>query len=157
MSISTGSGGRKIRSFNEINITPLTDIFLVLLIMMMVLAPMFQQNDRKITVPKIISGAPMEEQAITVEVSKEGQLKLDGKVLSDSQLVPALKQYVTNNPKLGIVVRADKEAKGDPVMKVFDAASIAGFQKLTVAGEPEKEERLKQRIKGDASAETEVP
>ena len=43
-------------SFNEINITPLTDIFLVLLIIMMVIAPTFQSNDSSIKMPEINSG-----------------------------------------------------------------------------------------------------
>ena len=141
MSFSSSGGGRQIRTFNEINITPLTDIFLVLLIIMMFMAPMFQQNNKNITVPKINAGAPMEEQAITVEITEDGDVQMDGKVIPKGELVAALKAQTKGNSDMGIVVRADAKAKGDPVMTVFDAASQAGFKRLTIAGEPLKEKK----------------
>ena len=49
-------GSKKGKLFTEINITPLTDIFLVLLIIMMVVAPSFQSMDNAITIPEINSG-----------------------------------------------------------------------------------------------------
>ena len=48
-------------TFNEINITPLTDIFLVLLIIMMVIAPSFQSMDNNIKMPEVNSGVAVEE------------------------------------------------------------------------------------------------
>ena len=140
MAFSTGGGGRTLRTFNEINITPLTDIFLVLLIIMMFLAPMFQQNNKNITVPKINAGAPIEEQAVTVEVSEDGKIQLDGKIVPQGELVAALKARTKGNTEMSLIVRADAKAKGDPVMSVFDASSQAGFKRLTIAGEPLKQE-----------------
>ena len=70
MAISTSgnTSGKKI--FNEINITPLTDIFLVLLIIMMVVAPMFQAIDQDITLPSINSGLSVDDKEVTVAVTK---------------------------------------------------------------------------------------
>ena len=61
-------------TFNEINITPLTDIFLVLLIIMMVVAPTFQSNDSSINVPEINSGVSIEQKNATVSVTKDGNI-----------------------------------------------------------------------------------
>ena len=72
------SKSKKRAVFSEINITPLTDIFLVLLIIMMVVAPMFQSNVEGITVPEINSGITVEEKAATVAITKEGAIFLNG-------------------------------------------------------------------------------
>ena len=138
MSFSSGGGGRKIRSFNEINVTPLTDIFLVLLIIMMVIAPMFQETNKDIKIPTLKNGHPSEDESVTVEVTKDGQIMLDGKHFEENTLVTALKPYTKANKDITLTLRADGDATGDPVMKVFDAASQAGFKKLIIAGEPEK-------------------
>ena len=64
--------GRK-KTFNEINITPLTDIFLVLLIIMMVIAPSFQSMDNNIEMPKINSGIAIEQKNAMVSITKNGE------------------------------------------------------------------------------------
>ena len=69
MGIKTG----KKALFTEINITPLTDIFLVLLIIMMVVAPTFQSVDNSISVPEVNSGTAIEQGKVTVSVTKDGQ------------------------------------------------------------------------------------
>ena len=63
MSIKTAKG--KDALVTEINITPLTDIFLVLLIIMMVVAPTFQSNNKDITMPEINSGVAIEQKNAT--------------------------------------------------------------------------------------------
>ena len=68
MGIKTG----KKALFTEINITPLTDIFLVLLIIMMVVAPTFQSVDNSISVPEVNSGTAIEQGKVTVSVTKDG-------------------------------------------------------------------------------------
>jgi biopolymer transport protein ExbD len=133
-----GGGGRKIRSFNDINITPLTDIFLVLLIIMMVMAPMFQDSNKDIKIPVLKNGHPLEEQTVTVEVTKDGKIMLSGKAYTLDTLTAALKPYTRDNKDMTLTLRADADAQGDPVMNVFDAAAQAGFKKLVVAGDPEK-------------------
>ena len=65
MGIKTG----KKALFTEINITPLTDIFLVLLIIMMVVAPTFQSVDNSISVPEVNSGTAIEQGKVTVSVN----------------------------------------------------------------------------------------
>jgi biopolymer transport protein ExbD/biopolymer transport protein TolR len=61
--------------FTEINITPLTDIFLVLLIIMMVVAPTFQSVDNSISIPEVNSGTAIEQGKVTVSVTKDGTIR----------------------------------------------------------------------------------
>ena len=64
-------------SFNEINITPLTDIFLVLLIIMMVIAPSFQTMDTDINIPEINSGVTVEQK--NAEIAENVRIPLTGR------------------------------------------------------------------------------
>ena len=68
------NSGKKNTMFTEINITPLTDIFLVLLIIMMVVAPTFQSMDNAITMPEINSGVAIEQQNAMVSVTRDGSI-----------------------------------------------------------------------------------
>ena len=81
------SSDNKKTLFTEINITPLTDIFLVLLIIMMVIAPSFQSMDTDINIPEINSGISIEQKNATISVTKRGQYYINGKQISSDALV----------------------------------------------------------------------
>ena len=134
MSIKTTKG--KDALFTEINITPLTDIFLVLLIIMMVVAPTFQSTDNSITVPEINSGITIEQKKATVSVTKEGLMYLNGKEINPESLAGELIAIKDTLEKKEVVVKADEKAKSSEIMKIMNAAKEAEFTKLIVAGEP---------------------
>ena len=122
--------------FTEINITPLTDIFLVLLIIMMVIAPTFQSIDNSISVPEINSGTSIEQGKVTVSVTKDGTIYVDSKRSSISNLVADLEALKGDVEKPEVVVKADEKAKSSIIMDIMDAAQDAHYGKLIVAGEP---------------------
>ena len=133
MGIKTG----KKALFTEINITPLTDIFLVLLIIMMVVAPTFQSVDNTITIPEVNSGVSIEQGKITVSVTKDGTIYVDSKRSSAETLVNDLEALKTTDEKINeIVVKADEKVKSSVIMAIMDAAQDAQYKKLIVAGEP---------------------
>ena len=138
------SNSRKKAVFSEINITPLTDIFLVLLIIMMVVAPTFQSNVKDITVPEINSGLTVEEKAATVSITKDGIFYLNGNMIDLEQLPQALIDLKPSLKKAEVLVKADTAAKSRDIMQVMRAAKDAEYEKLTVAGEPlSKKEQTK--------------
>ena len=139
MGISMGGGG-KAKTFTEINITPLTDIFLVLMIMMMVLAPMFQQSDPNIKLPPIFTGSQLEENTAILEVSKTGLYKLNGEEVTEAGLAKKLAELPAEMKQMPLVLRADADTQSSAVMVIYDMASEAGFAKLSVAGEPASRE-----------------
>ena len=69
--------------FTEINITPLTDIFLVLLIIMMVIAPSFQSVDQDINIPEINSGVAVEQKNAEISVTKQGHYYINGAITAN--------------------------------------------------------------------------
>lgn len=134
MSIKTAKG--KDALFTEINITPLTDIFLVLLIIMMVVAPTFQSDDKSITMPEINSGVAIEQKNATVSVTSEGTMFVNGKKIAPEQLTDELLALRDKLEKKEVVVKADEKAKSSEIMAIMDSAKEAEFTKLTLAGEP---------------------
>ena len=122
--------------FTEINITPLTDIFLVLLIIMMVIAPTFQSMDNQIEIPEINSGITVEQKDATVSVTQDGTMYINGKKISKDELVPELLAIRDSLEKKEIVVKADKAAKSYEIMDIMNAAKEAEYTKLVLAGEP---------------------
>ncbi len=132
MAMSSKNG----KLFTEINITPLTDIFLVLLIIMMVIAPTFQSMDNTISIPEINSGISIEQKNATVSITKEGLMFVNGKPIEPDALVSELLAIKSSLEKPELVVKADESVKSSEIMKVMNAAQEAEFKKLIVAGEP---------------------
>ena len=124
------------KTFNEINITPLTDIFLVLLIIMMVIAPSFQSVDNNIDMPDINSGIAIETKNATVSITKDGSFFVNETKVSPVNLEHQLSSIINNVEKKEVIVRADKSTKSSEIMKVMKAAQNSGFEKLVVAGTP---------------------
>ena len=151
MAMKTNEG--KDALFTEINITPLTDIFLVLLIIMMVVAPTFQSNDNAINIPEINSGVAIEQKNATVSVTKEGNLYINGKPITEDQLTDELTALKETLEKPEVVVKADEQVKSSEIMKIMNAAQDAEYKKLIVAGEPLSKKEQKELEKNAKNIE----
>lgn len=127
---------KKGKMFTEINITPLTDIFLVLLIIMMVVAPTFQSMDNAISVPEINSGVSIEQKNATVSITKEGVMYINGREINPDTLSEELTALKPTLEKPEVVVKADESVRSSEIMRVMNAAQDAEYKKLIVAGEP---------------------
>ncbi|MDX2084592.1 MAG: biopolymer transporter ExbD [Candidatus Melainabacteria bacterium] len=130
-------GSSQSRVFDEINITPLTDIFLVLLIIMMVVAPMMQSMRSDIQMPEMASGQHVDPGRLIVEVVSDGTFYVDSQPIQDSNLMPLMKERLGSLEEKSVVIRADKATRSGAVMKIFQAAREAGYEKVTIAGQPQ--------------------
>lgn len=138
--------------FTEINITPLTDIFLVLLIIMMVIAPSFQSVDQDINIPEINSGVAVEQKNAEISVTKQGNYYINGRPISSDNLVQELTKLKPSLEKPEVVVKADTQTKSSEIQKIMKAAQTAQYSKLVLAGEPltKKEQKtLEQQNKAE--------
>ena len=127
---------KKQQLFTEINITPLTDIFLVLLIIMMVVAPSFQSMDNAVDVPEVNNGINIDENKVTISVTKDGVMYVNGESTSASQLTDKLLAAKGSEEEPEVIVKADKAVKSAKIMEIMNAAQDADYKKLVVAGEP---------------------
>ncbi len=121
-------------TFNEINITPLTDIFLVLLIIMMVIAPLLDQQGLNLAVPNNVEvqDVKQDNKLISVTVSDDDRYYIDDQEVSYDQLEPAIKQRIKDFPE-GLLILAQPEASHGAVVKLMDTARNAGVTNISVA------------------------
>jgi len=131
MGISTNRGRK---NFDEINITPLTDIFLVLLIIMMVIAPMLDQQGLKLLVPNHQEAKQIKEQPkiINVDISDNGSISINGNTVSADSLMFRI-QDEAKQKKDGLMIQASGNAPHGSVVSVMDAARTAGVTSISVS------------------------
>lgn len=120
--------------FNEINITPLTDIFLVLLIIMMVIAPLLDQQGLNLTVPENVAEEQVKQDTkiLTVNVTSEDKYYIEGQEVPVDELENYIKQNAANFPD-GMMIESDGEATHGAVVKLMDSARNSGITSISVS------------------------
>jgi biopolymer transport protein ExbD len=133
-----GARGRRGRSgFTEINITPLTDVFLVLVIILLITAPLIQNTSIKVEVPSSTSGDKADQtKPLTLAVDKKGQFYVNGTVVPEAKLVEVLTREVKASKQTVLLLQADAETTQKFVVKAMDAARQAGLRKISFATQP---------------------
>jgi biopolymer transport protein ExbD len=123
----------------DINVTPLVDITLVLLIIFMVAAPMIMNQAIKVNLPKAASGKAAEPTTVAITLKKDGELYLNGKPTDDAALEKFLRAEVEANAKVRAIVSADKEVTHGRVVSYLDLLNRTGISKYAVSVEKAKE------------------
>jgi len=136
MGASGFSRGKKRRGFVDINVTPLVDVMLVLLIVFMVTAPLLSTSLR-IELPEVqASNAPIKDAKLVVSISKDEKFFLD-----DKDITANLEHVLRENPRIQseheLYIRADKEARYRFVARAVAAARAAGVTSLNLLVDPE--------------------
>ena len=123
----------------QINVTPLVDVMLVLLVIFMVTAPILQQGVA-VDVPKVAAG-PLtgEEEQLVVNVAKGGKLYLNDTPLSASDLAAKLAAIAGARPDRQVYVRADQMVPYGEVMAVIGSIRDAGLARVGLVTEPPAE------------------
>jgi len=120
-------------SFNEINITPLTDIFLVLLIIMMVIAPLLDQQGLNLTVPDMVEQSEVKEsKTITVAVTDEDKYIIDGYEVSEAELEPMIKEK-SKTLTDGLLIESAPDATHGAVVRLMDIARNSGVTSISMS------------------------
>ncbi len=130
------SGRRRSTGFNStINITPLVDVMLVLLIIFMVTAPMLTVGV-PVDLPKT-QAAQMNDsiEPLVVSVNAKGETYIQEALVPMSAMIDRLKAITNNNPEAKIYVRGDHKIAYGKVMEVMGAIAAAGFQKVSLIAE----------------------
>ena len=140
MAMATDTGGGR-RAMTDINVTPLVDVMLVLLIIFMVTAPILQQGV-SIDLPKVAAG-PLtgEEEQLVVNVAKGGQVYLNDTAMTPERLKEKLRAIVAARPDRQLYVRADQAVPYGQVMQVMGAVRDAGLIRVGLVTEPPPDRR----------------
>jgi biopolymer transport protein TolR len=126
-------------SISDINVTPLVDVMLVLLVIFMVTAPILQQGVA-IDLPKV-AAAPLtgEEEQLVVNVNKAGQVFLNDSPMALDALTAKLAAIRAARPDRQVYVRADQTVPYGQVMKTMAAVRESGLTKIGLVTEPPPE------------------
>jgi len=134
----TGGRGRKGLT-SEINVTPLVDVMLVLLIIFMVTAPMMTQGI-DINLPKTTSRAlRQQEEPLVVQVDGEGKIYIGKTLVVLSLLRQELEKLPEGKKQDPIYLQADREVPYGTVVQVMSQIKQAGFEKLGMVTLPDEE------------------
>jgi biopolymer transport protein TolR len=134
---NNGSGGYRTRykPMSEINVTPMVDVMLVLLVIFMVAAPLLTVGV-PVDLPQSKAPAITEQkEPLVITVNAQGKLFLQNTELGDDELVPRLQAITKNNPEADIYVRGDRAIDYGRVMEVMGMVSAAGFSKVSLITE----------------------
>ena len=132
--------GRTATSLAEINVTPLVDVMLVLLIIFMVTAPILQTGiDVQLPETKAVKETNPEER-IVISISREGLIYYGSEAINFFTIAQHLKRDA-KGPKEAIYLRADKDVKWLYIVSVIDAIKAAGYHEIRLVTKPFKELR----------------
>jgi biopolymer transport protein TolR len=137
MAFDQGSPGDN--AIAQINVTPLVDVMLVLLVIFMITAPILQQGVA-VDVPKVAAG-PLtgEEEQLVVNVAKGGKLYLNDTALAPRDLAAKLAAIAGARPDRQVYVRADQTVPYGEVMAVIGSIRDAGLARVGLVTEPPAE------------------
>jgi biopolymer transport protein ExbD/biopolymer transport protein TolR len=138
MSVSLKDGGEDglYQPLSEINVTPMVDVMLVLLIIFMVTAPLLTPGV-KVDLPKAASSQALNPKApLVVSIARDGALSLGADETTLEALGPAVKAKMGDDPAQVVHVRGDKDAPFGLVVKAMDALTLAGVTHIAIVTAP---------------------
>ncbi len=117
---------------NEINMTPLIDVMLVLLVIFILTAPLLNKSI-KINLPKEVTTSDATNSKIkniSISIDKNGDVFYNQQLVNNEQLFAQLKQQALINPEMPIEINADKKSNYESIAKVLSGASQLGLYKI---------------------------
>jgi len=124
----------------EINITPLTDVFLVLLIIFMVTTSVIQSQGKQVDLPQA-AVADTTPSGVTVTVTDAGEIEVDGAVVSIDRLQGVLEARLGESREKLVILRGDRKVLLGQAVNILDVAQQAGAQGIALATRPPPKDR----------------
>ncbi len=157
MSMQVGEGGGEERLVSEINVTPLVDVMLVLLIIFMVAAPMMVQGIN-VNLPQATAKAlDTKNERLVITLSAEKKVFFDNVEVGQDNLIPKVKAVIAQRSDQQVYLRADSDVPYGFVVAIMAALKEAGVDRLGMVTEPadsrpapEQKKDAKDQAKGTA-------
>lgn len=122
------------KPINDINLTSLIDVTLVVLIIFMLVAPIIDHGIG-INLPKASKQKATEAEKITISISKNNKVYLDNAVIDIESLALRLSQIKTSTPKIAAVIRADQDLEYKHIVTILDTVKQSGIDNISLAVE----------------------
>ena len=120
----------------EVNLIPLIDVLLVILIFLAASTSFTRYQQMQVALPQAAADAPVQTDAINIAISREGIYALNGQLFKgpDAQsIAQALQAAAAGNPQAVIIINADAQARHEAVVRVMEAARLAGIERINFA------------------------
>jgi biopolymer transport protein TolR len=142
---------RRRRFLAEINVIPLVDIVLVLLIIFMVTAPMLYRG-MDITLPTSSTNTLKPEERVVLTVERDQKVYVDKDPVPMGVLEAKLRTIKQRNTDVSVYLRADRDVPYGLVVQVMDGVKRAGIEKLGMVTDPESRDKTRERVADDVKA-----
>ncbi len=130
---------RKQKLIAEINITPFTDVILVLLIIFMITTPLILQSSLKVNLPQASSAqAAREVSPVNIIITNEGAVYLDEALVTRRELREKIYAKYKNEPSLAVILSSDRLVRFKDIVDVLDILNAMGIKNLNIAATTEK-------------------
>jgi biopolymer transport protein ExbD len=116
----------------EINVVPLVDIVLVILIIFMVSAPLFIKPSISVNLPEATTGKETKLSTLNITLSSNGKIDLNGVIVTITELRTQVAQLVKKDADIQAVIAADKAVPHGDVINVLDKLQLAGVKKFAI-------------------------
>jgi biopolymer transport protein ExbD len=124
----------------EINITPLTDIFLVLLIIFMITSSAMIESGGKVNLPKAVA-TQSESRGTTVTLTPKREIFVNQKKVAEENFEKTLQEALNTTPDKTVVLRGDKDVLLGDTVKIMSIIKRAGASEIAIAAEAERKAR----------------
>jgi len=124
----------------EINITPLTDIFLVLLIIFMITSSAIVESGGRVNLPSAVK-TQSEPRGITVTITPKNEIYVNQKKVTEANLENSLRDVLDTSPDKIVILRGDREMLFGEAVKILSIVKKAGASEIAIAAEIEKSSR----------------
>jgi biopolymer transport protein TolR len=131
----TAANGRTQTSLSDINITPLVDVVLVLLIIFMVTAPVLQSGI-DVNVPRTRTVKEITEERLVINIDKQQRVFLGNDPVNINEIAAKLKQKIRDPQHQAIFVRADEDVPFGAFATVMDAVKQSGITNVSIVTQP---------------------
>ncbi|MDP2911815.1 MAG: biopolymer transporter ExbD [Candidatus Omnitrophota bacterium] len=123
----------------EINITPFTDVILVLLIIFMITTPLILQSSIKVSLPEAASGKSITNaRQINITVTNDNVVYLDNKLITRKELVAKVRMLHRDNPELEVILFSDRLVRFKNIVSILDDLNEIGIKNLNIAAKVEQ-------------------
>jgi len=131
----TASNGRTQSSISDINVTPLVDVVLVLLIIFMVTAPVLQSGI-EVNVPKTRTVKEITEERMVISINKQQRVFLGNDPININEIKTKLRQKIRDPQHQSVFIRADQDVPFGAFATVMDAVKGAGISNVSIVTQP---------------------
>ena len=135
MDVGGAKGGVK----SDINVTPLCDVMLVLLIIMMIVAPLLQQGvNVKLPQASNTVDKPEVQGQTVVAIAKDKSMYVNAKPVQENEMASKVGEILENNKEKVVLIKADEEVEYSAVMAAMDQLRQAGIEDIGLITDPKK-------------------